>query len=109
MPRSWRSVSTPTTTDLARDLLRRRLEHERLDALLSQRERDLHARIERLAETINQHQRRLEAVSAEAALVSATHADTEEPSVYADSDSAAPVRDTDVEVALLAEKRRRSS
>jgi len=95
--------------DLARDLLRRRLEHDRLDSLLSQRERDLNARIERLAETINQHQRQLEAVRAEAALVSATHADTEEPRVYADSDSAAPVRDTDVEVALLAEKRRRSS
>lgn len=95
--------------ELARNLLRRRLEHERLDALLSQRERALKARIEGLAETINQHQRRLEAVRAEAALVSATQADTEEPCGYADSDSAAPVRDTDVEVALLSEKRRRSS
>jgi phage shock protein A len=95
--------------DLARDLLRRRLEHDRLESLLGQSERDLDARIERLAETIDEHRSRLTAMRAEAALVTATNADTEPPVIDMHGEPAPPVRDTDVEVALLAEKRRRLS
>jgi phage shock protein A len=95
--------------DLARDLLRRRLEHERLDALLSERERDLDARLQRLGETIDRHRRRLDAIRAEAALVIATPARNDRRSTHTASDRPVPIRETDIEVALLAEKRRRLS
>ena len=95
--------------DLARDLPRRRLEHQRLDALLSQRERELDTRGRHLAETLDQHRRRLDAIRAEAALITPTPPRDATPSPRTASDRPAPVRESDVEVALLAEKRRRSS
>ncbi|MGB5831751.1 MAG: PspA/IM30 family protein [Thiohalocapsa sp.] len=103
--------------DLARALLRRQLEDQRLNTLLTGREQDLGARIEDLTEVLDQRLRRLETLQAEAALVMETRKEEAgtrfDPSFDGspawESDAPAPVRDTDVEVALLAAKRRRSS
>jgi len=108
--------------DLARALLRRGLERERLDARLERTARELDGRIEGLAATLTERRRRLEQLRAEAALLARsgpTGAGPGEPLPGGQGASAtwldpaaeemAPVRDADVEVALLAAKRRRSA
>jgi len=95
--------------DLARSLLRRGLEQERLDALLCQRERDLDSRIDALNETLSQRRRRLETLRAQARLFDDSAVPDEQPTGSFAGDALAPIRDAEVEIALLAAKRRRSS
>ena len=98
--------------DLARALLRRGLEQQRLEALLSQRERDIDSRIDVLKATLGQRRHRLEELRADAALLGDIRESNAEPFRAMATDAAdvpAPVRDADVEIALLAAKRRRSS
>jgi phage shock protein A len=111
--------------DLARDLLRRRLERERLETRLGEQGQALDARIEQLGTTLEDRRRRLDALRAEAALLSERTGDRMDdhrggqaaghtgsgPGACSDWDAGgtAPVRDADVEVALLAAKRRRSA
>lgn len=94
--------------DLARALLRRGLEQERLDALLCQRERDLDGRIDALTETLSQRRRRLDALRAQATLFGNAAESDDEPAGTVVDDALAPIRDAEVEIALLAAKRRRS-
>jgi phage shock protein A len=97
--------------DLARDLLRRHLERERLLERLGHRGQALDADIATLTTALEQRHRRLEQLRAEAALV----ADDTPPRTTGDAaawsgldaDTPPPVRDADVAVALLAAKRRR--
>jgi len=98
--------------DLARALIRRGLEQQRLEALLSQRARDTDSRIGVLKETLARRRHRLEELRADAALLSDTREPNDEPSCTRAIDLSevpAPIRDADVEIALLAAKRRRSS
>jgi phage shock protein A len=95
--------------DLARALLRRRLEAERLDAVLARREQALDARIEQLTAELGARRERLEALRAEADLA-ADQGDPAQMDRPLDLQVApSPVRDVDIEIALLAEKRRRAS
>jgi phage shock protein A len=95
--------------DLARALLRRGLEQERLDALLGQRERDLDSRIQALTETLSQRRQRLEALRAQASLFSNALEPNDEPAGSLADAALAPIQDADIEIALLAAKRRRAS
>ncbi len=98
------SVSTADQDDLARALLRRGLEQERLDALLCQRERDIDSRIDALTETLSFN-------AADGWKRSAPTGDpvrqrlgsrTDEPAGTVVDDALAPIRDAEVEIALLA-------
>ncbi|ESQ14066.1 MAG TPA: hypothetical protein DDY14_08975 [Chromatiaceae bacterium] len=98
--------------DLARALLRRRLEQQRFDALLGQRERDLDDRIDSLQQILERRRHRLQELSADAALFDDTKESNQDPFsniAMHTADMPMPVRDADVEIALLAAKQRRSS
>ncbi len=108
--------------DLARDLLRRGLERERLDARLARSAHELDARLETLETRLETRRRRLEQLRAEAALLAqpglsqpgaGEAAGDRQPGrgpwLDLDAEDGMPVRDADVEVALLAAKRRRSA
>jgi len=95
--------------DLARTLLRRRLESERLDRLLAEREQAAGAQAQGLTGRLEAQRRRLEELRAEAE--SLDPRDTNGWSGPNEDRRASypPVGDADVEIALLAEKRRRAS
>lgn len=98
---------------LARTLLRRRLENERLDRLLEGRERELKGRGEELAGQLDARRRRLAEIRAKLR-AEAEQVDFREPQTRAATGDdrhtdCSPIRDADVEIALLAEKRRRAS
>jgi phage shock protein A len=99
--------------DLARELLRRKLQRERLDAQLSSRSRELDSRIAAQATRLAECRQRLEQLRAEASVLADTDRAPVEPAQDAwsdlEADGIAPVRDADVEIALLAAKRGRSA
>ncbi len=94
---------------LARALLRRRLESERIDLLLEGRERELKGRGEELAGQLDARRRRLEELRAEAEEVGYHEPKPRAAGADARHTDCEPIRDVDVEIALLAEKRRRAS
>lgn len=98
--------------DLARELLRRKLQRERLQAQLTDRCRELDQRIDAQADRLAERRHRLEQLRAEAvALVGiGRESGVPEPNGWADleTNGIAPVRDADVAIALLAAKRGRS-
>jgi phage shock protein A len=110
--------------DLARALLRRRLKRERIDWLLARRLSELDTRGAALAERLDTHRSRLGELRAEAQAVAGARAGMEGGAFDApvtawsgctdagDMDAwltGATVSDDAVEIALLAEKRRRAS
>ncbi|WP_058555244.1 PspA/IM30 family protein [Thiohalocapsa sp. ML1] len=101
--------------DLARGLLRRRLERERLATRLAQASGTLTTRIRALEAALDERRQRLEMLRAEATRFAVPADDGTDRQAPSDPlggwDALAPepaaVRDADVEVALLAAKRRR--
>jgi phage shock protein A len=97
--------------DLARALLRRRLEGEQLDRLLRERAAAAADRIQALERQLAERRRRLDAIRAEAELVMPEPDESDEPFGATDAlaDRPRPIADADIEIALLAAKRRRAS
>jgi len=97
--------------DLARSLLRRRLEGDQLDRLLLEREQAAGARIEALEQQLADRRGRLDAIRAEAELAVPETAGDDDPLAVPEppADRPRPVTDADIEIALLAAKRRRVS
>jgi len=93
---------------LARGLLRRRLETERLDGLLADREAELGARCERLTERLDARRRRFEALRTEAESLGRGEGAGWRAACEDAPSASSSIRDADVEVALVAEKRRRA-
>lgn len=99
--------------DLARELLRRTLQRERLEAQLTRCSRELDGRIDAQAARLDERRHRLEQLRAEAAVLGDAGREPGAPEQNAWSDleteGIAPVRDADVEIALLAVKQGRSA
>ncbi|MCF7993134.1 MAG: PspA/IM30 family protein [Thiohalocapsa sp.] len=120
--------------DLARALLRRRLKRERIERLLAQRLSELDSRGAALAERLDTHRSRLGELRAEAQALAGVRAGADADAVEGPASACvgfngggvngggvngaagvvagltgAPVSDDEVEIALLAEKRRRAS
>ncbi len=93
--------------DLARDLMRRRLESERLVRFLGEQIAALDNDLEALNARLTTNRSRYESIRAEAALMARDLDDNPAPAPGACSRTG--VSDTDVEVALLHEKQRRAS
>ena len=97
--------------DLARSLLRRRLESEQLEQLLQEREQAAGVRVQALEQQLADRRARLDAIRAEAELVMPDAAgDTDLLAVpEPPPDRPRPIAEADIEIALLAAKRRRAS
>jgi phage shock protein A len=89
---------------LARGLLRRRLEHERLAALFDQRLTALDAELAARAARLEDHRQRLDALRQQASLVEAAV-----PGEAPPDPPAAGVSDADVELAWLRERQQRGA
>jgi len=97
--------------DLARGLLRRRLETTRTRDQLARHADELNGRIQALAERIQARREQLATTRAQAetALADDRHRSATATGSAGWADPAPLVTDTDIEVALLAEKRRRGT
>lgn len=90
--------------ELARTLVRRRLEAERLGEFLDRRRQELDMEITSLRQQLNDHRAQLEATRQKAALFTDNEGSAETDSLW---QPATTVRDEEVEVAFLKEKQRR--
>jgi phage shock protein A len=99
--------------DLARELLRRKLRCERLEVQIAGRCRKLDQRIDAQSARLADRRHRLDQLRSEAAVWvdpdPASDAPEQDAWSTLDADRIAPVRDADVEIALLAAKRGRSA
>jgi phage shock protein A len=92
--------------DLARSLIRRRLETERSLQLLERRRDALSEQLDRLARRLNENRARYESMRQKGELFEEQHREAEATEAWSGID--ARVRDEDVEVALLKERQRRA-
>jgi phage shock protein A len=92
--------------DLARSLIRRKLETERSLELLVRRRQTIGTRIDELAQRLNENRARCESMRQKAELFDEQKRDPEAENAWSGSDVG--VRDEDVEVALLRERQRRA-
>lgn len=94
--------------DLARSLIRRRLECERLAALLDRRRAALAERQKIVRARLEQNRARLEGMRQKAELLSDVDEDSTRDSAWSvEAETGPTVSDADVEVAFLREKQRR--
>ncbi len=93
--------------DLARSLIRRRLESERALQLLSRRREALGTQQERLTRRRNDNRARYESMRQQAELFDEQHSEADGPEAWPGLDIR--VRDEDVEIALLKERQRRAA
>lgn len=92
--------------DLARSLVRRKLETERSLQLLVRRREALGVQIDRLAQRLDENRSRYESMRQKAELFDEQNRETGSEEAWRDID--VRVRDEDVEVALLKERQRRA-
>lgn len=92
--------------DLARSLMRRKLETERSIQLLSRRHETLVARLDQLSQRINENRSRYESMRQKAELFDQQDRETDAEEAWSVAD--VRIRDEDVEVALLKERQRRA-
>jgi len=93
--------------ELARNLVRRKLEVERHHALLAERQQVLAEAARRLAARILEHRQRIEGLHAQAALSDSADAVTGKDAAPA-RQSPAAISEAEIEVALLRERQRRA-
>ncbi|MGB0748948.1 MAG: PspA/IM30 family protein [Magnetospiraceae bacterium] len=93
--------------DLAKSLIRRRLETERFDALVARKQGSLAEELSLLAKRVRENRTRLESMRQKADILARETPPTVDPYTGASGDPA--VQDADVEVAYLREKQKRSS
>lgn len=97
---------TADEEELARSLMRRRLETERSLQLLVRRRETLAAQLDRLARRLDENRSRYESMRQKAELFDQQNRETDAEDTWAGID--VRVRDEDVEVALLKERQRRA-
>lgn len=92
--------------ELARSLMRRKLETERSLQLLVRRQENLNTLLDQLAQRLDDNRARYESMRQKADLFAEQNTDTDYADEWTDID--VRVRDEDVEVALLRERQRRA-
>ena len=96
----------PAVNDLARALVKRKLETQQLQRRLETRRRELNTGLEQLGQRLDENRSRLEDLQQQAELLSEPDPEQASAASWAQADTG--VRAAEVEVAFLREKQRRT-